>query len=103
MKRLVLGTEKRMKALRLLSSPPSGEDYGACAGAYCSYQRGHPSFDILLMARQKIVELAYAPSGQAPQGYADGINKSARESLAQKHPPKEGYDVRIAREDAKSR
>jgi hypothetical protein len=63
MKRLVLGTEKRMKALRfsLISLP--GRIMEHARDMVIRVAKGHPSFEMLVKARRTIMELAYAPSG----------------------------------------
>lgn len=64
MKRLVLGkgwVEKRLKAVRfsLISLP--GRVLGHARGLMVRLSRGHPSFGVLLAARQRIQALAQSP------------------------------------------
>ena len=63
MKRLVLGTERRMKALRFSLINLPGRILEHARELIIRIAKGHPSFEVLVKARQRIVELAYAPSG----------------------------------------
>jgi len=63
MKRLVLKTEKRMKALRFSLINLPGRIMEHARETIIRITKGHPSFDMLVRARQKIVELAHEPSG----------------------------------------
>jgi hypothetical protein len=66
MKSLVLQgswVTKRMKAIRFHLINLPGRVMAHARGLIVRLAGGHPSFDILLTAREKIMELAYAPSG----------------------------------------
>jgi len=64
MKRLVLkAASKRMKALRFSLINLPGRIMEHARGITIRIVKGHPSLEVLVKARQTIMELAYAPSG----------------------------------------
>ncbi|MEI9479833.1 MAG: hypothetical protein WCO26_25130 [Deltaproteobacteria bacterium] len=66
MKNLVLQgswVTKRMKAIRFHLINLPGRVMEHARGLIVRLTGGHPSFDVLLEARQKIMELACGPSG----------------------------------------
>ena len=66
MKRLVLEeswTAKRMKAIRFSLIGLPGRVINHARGLILRLVKNHPSLEVLVKARQRIMELAYAPSG----------------------------------------
>jgi hypothetical protein len=66
MKRLVLGgswVSKRMKALRFSLIGLAGRVVEHARGLIVRLAKDHPSLEVLVEARQRIMELGYAPSG----------------------------------------
>jgi hypothetical protein len=63
MKQLVLKVAKRMKALRFSLINLPGRILHHARELVVRLAKGHPSLDALLTARQRIMEMSYAPSG----------------------------------------
>jgi hypothetical protein len=63
MKQLVLKVAKRMKALRFSLINLPGRILHHARELVVKLAKGHPSLDVLLTARQRIMEMSYAPSG----------------------------------------
>jgi hypothetical protein len=66
MKRMILEgswVAKRMKALRFSLIGLPGRVVNHARGLIIRLVKNHPSIEVLVKARQRIMELAYAPSG----------------------------------------
>jgi len=63
MKRLVLKVSKRMKAIRFSLINLPGRIIDHARAVIIRIAKGHPAFAIMIKARQRIMEFAYAPSG----------------------------------------